>query len=435
MSSAFRGARNVTSLPSAAAATAYQRQWFTELRERATAGDPIALVNADAPQEILRALDIPYVVNQWWASVCAAKQRSAKYLRLLADRGYPADQEQYNSLALASTFDDDPPWGGLPPISFVLAEMTGDALRKVFELWEIEHGAQFIAFERTISTDQLPHWWDDIADNWEVLVGTPRIELMTAELTGVVRQLETATGRVFDEHRLVEVMSLVNEQQSHNRAARDLIARTVPAPISIADSIPSVMIPQWHRGTEWARDAARTFHAEIADRVEAGHAVCPDERIRLMWVGTGLWFNMGFYEYFQQTYGAVFVWSMYLGIAADGYVRNGPDPMRTLAGRFAAFPDMINAPPWASEWYAKEARHNQIDGVVHMAATDRRGNYFVNRALEDAGVPVLQIDGDSADASSWDEDACRAAIGTFLEQRVESVAGRRRAARPTEGTS
>lgn len=434
MSAPPRGRRSSVQLASAAAATAYQRQWFADLHTRAAAGDPIALVNADAPQEILRAMDIPYVVNQWWASVCAAKQKAARYLELLGQHGYPTDQEQYNTLALASTFDDDPPWGGLPKISFVLAETTGDVLRKVFELWEREHGATFLAFERTVAVHQDPRWWDRIEDDWEGLVGTARIDLMTAELTGVVRHLELATGRAFDEPRFREVMSLVNEQQRHNRAARDLIARTVPSPIGIADSIPSVMIPQWHRGTEWARDAARNFHTEVRERVDSGAAACRDERVRLMWIGTGLWFNMGFYQWFEREYGAVFVWSMYLGIAADGYVRNGPDPLRTLAGRFAAFPDMINAPPWASEWYAKEARHNQIDGAVHMATTDRRGNYFVDRAVEAAGVPVLRIGGDSADSRGWDEQACREAIGEFISTRVEPVA-RRRASRPTRGAS
>src|SRR3954451_10736940 len=113
MSAEAVGRRNRVVLPSAGAATAYQRAWFADLKERAAAGDPVALVNADAPQEILRALDIPYVVHQWWASVCAAKQKPGSSLRLLGERGYPTDQEPYNTLALASPFDDEePPWGG-----------------------------------------------------------------------------------------------------------------------------------------------------------------------------------------------------------------------------------------------------------------------------------------------------------------------------------
>jgi hypothetical protein len=412
-------------LGSAAAATAYQREWFATLHERAAAGVPVALVNADAPQEIMRALDIPYVVNQWWASVCASRGRAGAGLDELRRRGYPTDHEQYNTLALGSTFDPGAPWGGLPPISFVVVETTGDALRKIGEVWQREHGAEFFGFERTVAPMQDPVWWERIEEDWEDLVGAARIDLMTAELADLAQRLERATGRRLDPVALARVMALVNEQQLANRAARDLIARTVPAPVSIVDAIPSVMIPQWHRGTEWAVDAAQCFHREVYERVRDGVAACPGERIRLMWIGTGLWHSLDFYRWVQERFGAVFVWSMYLAIAADGYIRRGTDPMRTLAGRFAAFPDLINAPPWASEWYAKEARHNHIDGAVHFAGTDRRGVYFVDRALERAGVPVLRVDGDSADDRDFSDTDLRCAVEDFIHTRVEPVAAAR----------
>ena len=49
--------------------------WFLRTKER-PACEPFAIVNADVPQEIFRAMDLPYVVNQWWAAVCSAKQLS-----------------------------------------------------------------------------------------------------------------------------------------------------------------------------------------------------------------------------------------------------------------------------------------------------------------------------------------------------------------------
>ena len=137
------------------------------------------------------------------------------------------------------------------------------------------------------------------------------------------------------------------------------------------------MLPQWHRGTQYAVDAARALHDEVAARAAAGEG--PRERVRLMWVGRGLWFNMGFYQHFEERYGAVFVWSMYLAVAADAYLRYGDDPLRTLAARFAAFGDQINMPPWSSEWYLKEARHNRIDGVVHLV-----GDALPRRAVHHA---------------------------------------------------
>ena len=59
------------------------------------------------------------------------------------------------------------------------------------------------------------------------------------------------------------MLELANEQQEWSRRTRDLLAATKPAPLDIVDSIPAVMLPQWHRGTEWARDAARAFHEEV----------------------------------------------------------------------------------------------------------------------------------------------------------------------------
>jgi benzoyl-CoA reductase/2-hydroxyglutaryl-CoA dehydratase subunit BcrC/BadD/HgdB len=178
------------------------------------------------------------------------------------------------------------------------------------------------------------------------------------------------------------------------------------------------MLPQWHRGTEWARDAARAFHEEVEGRVAAGEAACEDERLRLMWIGRGLWFNLGFYQHFQREYGAVFVWSMYLAIAADGYPRYGGPALRALAARFAAFTDLLGMPGWAEPWYLKEAQSHGVDGVVHLVTSESRSSYFVTRTLEEAGIPVLEIDANNADARDWDEDAFVRELSEFIERRV-----------------
>lgn len=409
----------------------YQREWFSEVQRRVRSeGTPLALVNADAPHELFRAMDIPYVVNQWWASVCAAKQRSADYLGYLRDRGYPDDQEPYSALALGSSFEadqDDAPWGGLPTPDVVVAHLSGDATGKIFELWAREYGAAFYPFELSIGPAEVePRWFDRMHHEWERLIEPQRLDLMVEELKGLIRFLELRTGRVFDEVKFARAMDLANEQATYNRATRDLIARTSPAPVSVADAIPSVMIPQWHRGSEWGRDAAKRFYEEVRSRAEAGEPALPDERVRLMWIGRGLWFDMGFYQYFEQRYGAVFVWSMYLAVGADCYLRYGDDPLRALAGRFAALSEQYNMPPWSSEWYCKEALHNQIDGVVHLTTDALRGTHFITRRLEEAGVPVVEITGDNVDSRRWDGDAVTSEIARFIERRAEPRARLRR---------
>lgn len=300
-------------------------------------------------------------------------------------------------------------------------------MAKLFEAWAEHTGADLYLIERSTAWREeiAPDWWARSHDRWDELIEPDRLELMVDELKGLIRFLEQRTGRRWDESRFREVLDLVNEQEQHYLDTRDLIAAARPAPVSIADTMPATMLPQWHRGTVWARDAALELHDAVRERVDGGHAVCPDERIRLMWLGVGLWFNMGFYEYFQSSHGAVFVWSIYLGLAADGYIRrfrDDDDPLRSLAARFVNIEEELRGPTWASQWHLKEALSHGVDGVVvldHLA-------YFDRLAFRRAGLPVLELGVSNVDPRSWDDARVRAAVTAFLEQEVDPVAAARR---------
>lgn len=408
-------------LTSARAALQHQRDWFAQLHEHAAQGGPVALANADTPHELLRAFDIPYVVNQWWASIAASRGGAQRYLDLVAARGYPRDSDQYSTIGLGSAFDSDPasaPWGGLPRPFLVLGDLTGDVTGKIFDAWDAADDVTFYPFEATSAAAMDPFWWDSLATDWERLTGTERIDLMVEEQQGLVRLLEERTGRTLDLDRLAHIMQLGNEQAQWNRRTRDLLAAARPLPVSVNDTIPAVMLPQWHRGSEWARDAARALHDEVAAHVAAGRGVVADERARLMWVGRGLWFDLGFYRHFEDEFGAVFVWSMYLAIAADGYERQGSDPFRALAARFVGFVDHLYVPPASAEWYVAEARRHGVDGVVHLVSDDPRGSWATTRALEAAGIPVYELHADNADDSGYDVEGIRADVGVWLRERV-----------------
>ncbi|WP_370184825.1 2-hydroxyacyl-CoA dehydratase [Rhodococcus wratislaviensis] len=406
-------------IESAERASAYHKQWFAAIRERAADGDPLALVNADAPQEILRAMDIPYVVNQWWAALVGAKRLADHSLDAVRALGYPDDSRQYDAIALGSTglASADAPWGGLPRPTIVIAENSGDAGRKVFDLWGEYRDTEVFLFERTTAHDAPHRWWELVPRRWSEAFDADRLDLMVAENWLLVDKLERITGRTLSLDRLAEVMDLVNQQAEWNRRSRDILASARPTPVSVHESINSVMIPQWHRGTQWAVDAAERFCHEVEAAAASGRAVCPGERVRLMWVGRGLWFDMDLYERFQQRYGAVFVWSMYLAIAADGYPRYGGDPMRALAARFTGFTDQLYMPGWAADWYVKEARGHGVDGVIHLVADDVPGPYFVTRALEEAGIPVLEIRGNNADPRALNSGVIGQRIEEFIASR------------------
>ena len=142
-----------------------------------------------------------------------------------------------------------------------------------------------------------------------------------------------------------------------------------------------------------------------------------------MWVGAGLWHDTDFYTAFEEEFGAVFVWSMYLAFGPDGYIRYGlDDPLLALASRTVSMNEQLHNPPWANEWIVHHARQHRIDAALVLTPLGTRpaatGNRFIERALEEAGIPVLPIVADMVDARGWDPKAMRRKVSEFLTLRV-----------------
>lgn len=407
-------------LRAALAATRYQKEWFQTVRQRAADGEPIALLNADAPHEVFRALDIPYVVTQWWSSIIAAKRVGPTSLERLSSRGLPDFSQQYDAMPLGEQLleANERPWGGLPRPRFAVAERSGDVTAKIFEQWGRFPGTETFLLSRT-GADPLPdNWWELVPHDWEQAFGSDRLDLLQGEIEDLISWLEDRTGRTLDRGRLAEIMDLGNQQAEWNRQTRDLIASARPTPVLVNDTMPAVMAPQWQRGTQWAVNAARSLYEETEQRVADGVAVCPGEKRRLMWIGRGLWSDLGLYTRFQEEFGAVFVWSMYLAIAADGYLRYGEDPVRALAARFVGITDQLYVPPWSAQWYVKEALSHGVDGVVHLVADDTPGSGFITEALEAEGIPVLEIRANNADERSSGAARIPERMAEFIRDRV-----------------
>jgi hypothetical protein len=82
-------------------------------------------------------------------------------------------------------------------------------------------------------------------------------------------------------------MTRINQQEGYIAEAAQMIGNARPCPVAITDQMPNTMIPQWHRGSDWAVAHAKRFRDEVAERVRTGAAVSDRERVRLMWIGVG----------------------------------------------------------------------------------------------------------------------------------------------------
>lgn len=409
--------------------SAYNKRWFNEVQKQVADGQPFAFVNVDTPTEIFKAMGIPVIVNQWWASICSAKQRGPAYLSALNALGYREGLCSYCSLSFGSVVasDDDKPWGGLPKPTILVTNNDCGSKRKIFEAWGERENIPVFVLEHPVLDKPSRVNIESMRHDWEAIIGTRQIDFLTAQYRDLIALLECQTGRRFDRERFESVMTLVNEQEEFYARTRDLIAKTHPAPMNVIEQMPATMVPQWHRGTAWAVERARLFHAEVERRVKAGESACASERHRLMWLGRGLWHNLPFYRHFEERHGAVFVWSVYLAIASDGYPRYGGEPLRALASRMLGIFALVQEVPFVTDWYVQEAKRAGINGVIRMG--DERGGckpvfgrrHLVDDQLEAAGIPVLTISGDPVDPRVWDEDRLTERIGEFIANRLQPL--------------
>jgi benzoyl-CoA reductase subunit B len=423
--SAASGQRSRKDLACTAAATAYQKAYGAELKRRVvTDGEPFALVQADTPHELFHVMDIPIVTNQWWSAYISAKQLSAGYFERLVELGYPDNSCKYCSLGLACTLAGDPstaPWGGLPKPAVLVARLTCDCIQRVFEQWAAALGSEFFAMEAPAWRHKEPRWFERSAQHWEEVYEQDRIDLMVAEMEELIVLLERRTGRRFDAEKLEALMHSINQQESLLAEAAAMIGSARPCPVSIADQMPNTMIPQWHRGSPWAVEHARRFRDEVAARVQQGVGVSGREKLRLMWIGAGVWHDPGFYQALEERHGAVFVWSMYLPFAGPQYIRQlKGKPLQALASRICSMNEVLHLPPWMNSWMLSEAERCGIDAAVMLVPPGNRlsqsGTLMTAQTLRDAGVPVLHIDADMVDAKRWNHDAMVQRVDDFLSE-------------------
>lgn len=420
---------NKTELDCTLSAKAYQKAFGADLRERVVErGEPFAVAQADTPHEIFHAMDIPIVSNQWWSAYISAKRLSSRYMEVLDDLGFPSNRCSYCALGLAATLADDPataPWGGLPKPTVLVARLTCDCIQQVFTAWADALGTEFFPMEAPAWTKTLPEWYLHSRSRWEEVYDADRINLLATEMQELIALLERKTGRRFEPDRLAVLMDRINEQEELLAEAARIAGETRPCPVSLNEQMTNTMIPQWHRGSDWAVDHARRFLDEIRARSRSGIGIAGNERLRLMWIGAGLWHDTSFYAALEERLGAVFVWSMYLPFAGAQYIRevNGR-PLEALASRICSMNEVLHLPPWMTEWLVSEARRCEIDAAVVLVPPDNRlsqsGTLLAREALQSAGVPTLLLNADMVNASNWNREAAVGLVESFLRSEVEA---------------
>jgi len=334
---------------------------------------------------------------------------------------------RYSSLPFMATLDDNPkraPYGGLPKPMMLVDRVRGDFGQRISEQWARAYGVPDFIIDCSSSTRLLDRWYERAQRDWEELYETHRLDFQVEQLKDLMHAAETLSGRRFDRDEFTRQMHRVNEAGEVVADVRDLIARTHPCPVPLTEQLNNVMAATWSRGSQWAVDHLHQYKDEVQARADKGIGACAGERYRLLWLNNGLWFNTSFYRAFEQSHGAVFVWSMYTNFFSDGYRKYfSDDPLRALAARHISMNEQLHLPPWMADWIIQQARDFGAHGAVMLVPeADRMSAYgtrFAKLALEKAGIPVVELHASIVDARRWDNAKMTQQVARFIEDRLQ----------------
>ncbi len=385
-------------LESVNAVRAFQRDWLDRTREKVALGEPFAICNGDEFEDVFNMMDIPVIVINYWNSIIAQKRMGGHYNDVLAANGYPRS-EGFFAWGLACSLEKDPqtaPWGGLPKPAIIIGGSKSDLEMKVLDIWAREMGCPFFPLDFSFDAFENireglypppPDALERMRNHWDVVIKPERLDMRVEEEKALIHFLEIITGKRLTTSRVMNGLTLLNEQMEYWAKARDLIAETVPCPVGVRDQS-AMYQAMWHRGSAVGRDLVKAYFEEVKDRVERGIAASPNERLRLSWSGDHA---PVFNRYLEEKYGAVVAAWAYSSFP-DRYYRNftNKDPMRCLAALHMVL-------GWAPQDKAlQDAVAHKCDGAIKVAF-DNRDPTVDSSVWEQTGIPMCEIPRESDD--------------------------------------
>jgi benzoyl-CoA reductase/2-hydroxyglutaryl-CoA dehydratase subunit BcrC/BadD/HgdB len=276
-------------------------------------GKLVATHGTQQPLEILEAMDIRGVFNEFWGGVgdMIRLESVPQALAVSASTGTPGE--------VCSFFRnmDGLMHAGKWPKSdmFLYATSCCDNV-KAFHTLGRRYGIPSFGLERSYvpyTAHAIEHWKN--------------------EYKRLIAFLEEQTGKKMDYDRLKEVVALSYRLTELHLEIDKLVAH-VPCPLAPECYSGTLLCIRLLPGTQKAVDFMTELRDELQERVNKGIAAVKDERFRVMWTSFTPFFDPTLQSFMQEKYGAVSVCDMLSHWRGDAkWMLDPDDPLGNLAYR------------------------------------------------------------------------------------------------------
>lgn len=410
------------------------RRWFAELDRAAEQGEHTAYVFVmGSMAEILRCFDFHLTFPEITSLQTAVRRVSMDLINRAEDYGYSPDICSYVKADVGVHLDPERrhPSLRIPRPTLVIATNMCNTYIKWAEIWERLYGVPVFTFD-------LPGMRHH---GYAPEPGTPEFEqdrrYVQGQLTELIEWCERITGKRLDMDRLLAVMDRTNRLAA---AWRDVVElnKARPAPFNVmSDGLTYQGMVNAFRGTEEGVLYFEHLREELQEMVRRGLGSLPEEKYRLIFVGT--WCYVAFRRFVEmfEEWGGTFVNSEYLSYAGGGLDQgiqyDLSRPLESLAEQMVwTAHRRLSKTFFAHDEMGRMARDWGADGVVYHAVKSCR---TVSTVLADSrehlihnwGIPSLALESDLVDPRCWSEAQMKNRIDAFFEAlaaRKLAAAGR-----------
>lgn len=246
------------------------------------------------------------------------------------------------------------------------------------------------------------------------------------QLERLITWLETQTGRKLEEDRLKQTMLYLNQARANILDFNELL-RAVPCPVRSMDGFGIFLSMVLRGGTLDAVNATRFLRDIAAENVKQKIGGVPEEKVRIAWPYTHVFFDNQLFPWLEEQYQAVVIMDIL------GYYQVPPhtvstyeDCLESLAKGTLDF-SMIGTCRGPIEYYidyvVRFIKDYRIDAIVFpMQFACKHAFSMATLTSEvvkkETGIPTLIFGCDPYDSREVPSEEIRAKIGDFLTEVV-----------------
>jgi|GEM_PF-1415215 len=391
-----------------------QLEMFARIARARMSGKPIVMYPFNYGPELFYAMNVEPFMQEVFSVGLAPFRLNEPYIDLANQMGYgdnPTICNAQRPLIATYTRGDAPK----SDLLFYLSTPC-NSLATTYQVYS--HMTGVPAF-----TLDIPYWSYDPSSEF---YDEKTVDYVIRQLKDLVSWLEGRTNQKFHEDKFQETMNLVNQARENVMEFNDLL-KAVPCPVNSLNGFANFMImafsggtPDAVRMTKWMRDYAK-------GNVEKGVGGVPDEKIRIAWPYTHVFFDSQLFPWIEETFNAVVIMDIL------GHYHVGPHDTSNLDKCFESLAlgtldySMIDTCRGPAEYYIdyllRFVNDYKIDCVVMPIQFACKHIYAItNLAAEavrrEAGLPVLVFGCDPYDSREVPSEEIRGKIEEFITEIV-----------------